>query len=1553
MAGIPIPQVITPDRATGAQVIDGSLKFDDDNSQYLKRTPGSAGNRRTWTWSGWVKRFKLGAYQALFGAEQDSSNRLRIEFSNSDTLIIGGKTGGSTTFDLNTTQVFRDCSSFYHIVFAVDTTQSTANDRIKVYVNGTQITSFGTQTDPSENHETFGNSTQAHAIGAYGVPAYYLDGGMSNVYLIDGQALDASYFGFTDPLTNTWKPKKYDGTFGTNGFYLPMDGNSPIGKDQSGQGNDYTPVNFGGSVALDNPQVSGARPILNTTQGGSQAGVGVFGSKENKYYTVTTANGSVYQFDITSGDNPSLEFNRGATYRFDYSSHTSHPLLFSSSNPDSSTTAYIKGTSIASNVISFTVPHDAPDTLYYYCSNHPTSMNGAISITTDNTKADQYASNVVLALPLVGANSDVSASIGCTSSTKTITSNGNAAASSDQSNFYSGSFEFDGTGDYLSVPQSTDFQFSSSAIDFTIEAHVYGSAFSGAFTTIAAVWGGGGSEGQWLFSVNASGVLGFAWSPHSNSANFISGGTLSTNKWHHVAVTRSGNTFRLFLDGAETASGTSSATNSNNTQLSVGRYAIGYSAYDSSEWEGYIQDVRIYKGVAKYTSDFVVPSTSPDILPDTPSGVSGDSKLAKIAEGAVSFDGSGDYLSIADSEDLELGSGSFTIEAYIYPTGIPHGTYATIFAKGAPLQCYFMNTNSLGLFVDGDNSGSPYSIISNNNVTGTGSIPQNMWSHIAICRSGDNWKVFVNGVLKSNSTATGTIFNNTSVFSIGDYAPSAGTYEFQGFISNFRLVKGTALYTANFTPSTAPLTKTSQSATETEVKLLCCKSNTVAGTAVTSPGMGGVNDGTVWSSTVSGGIGPYTNGFDGSLSSYMYPRNQDAEGNLVFAGGLPCDAVYCNTYSSSGTEFFTDSASSPTSVNTSSSFAWVDLPADATVLNQIKGTGGAGYNAFAIAAFRKDGVTLLDPLSPLGDVTASNFTPFNTIDTVRGQETGYCTVNPLANGGLTLSNGNLDVTGSGNTQKSAYTTFAVDSGKWYFEFLVKQTTSGNIAAGVANVGNFSLSTQLGATSTSWSVIAGGSTTVYKYHNSTVSSIGSYSAGTIINIAFDVDGGNIWFGINGSYVDGGNPYTGDSPVYSNLTGTLYPMVNGYGTSDSMSLNFGQKPFKFPPPAGFQPLNAANVRPTTVISRPDQYVGVTTYTGNGSTKTISGLNHKADLVWLKSRTAGGGSYNNHVMVDSVRGKTDYGYRNLYPNLTDSEYDPPNVSNSSVTSLNSNRFNIGGNLNTNYTTATYVAWTWKAGGNKNTFNVDDVGYATAADAGLTGGTITPSGASVGTKQGFSIVKFTGPGSAGFQSVPHGLSEKPKFILCKDLDNARNWGVFHEDVITADTQAFILNSNSAVFTSGTACWDVSAIDATTFTPYFRDDFGASYGADNVAYLWHDVPGLQKFGSYTGNGSSDGPFVELGFRPTLLIVRRTDGDGDWFILDTTRAEHNPVNTRLWANLTNAESSSSVIPHDILSNGFKVRNTETTFNASGGTFIYAAWAEAPTVDLYGGGANAR
>ena len=210
---------------------------------------------------------------------------------------------------------------------------------------------------------------------------------------------------------------------GTNSFYLPMDGNSPIGKDQSGNGNDFRPMNFGGSVELD--KATGARPILNTTQGGTQAGVGVFGSKQNVGYAVTVYNdggGNKYYIDGVKQDTVT-GLIRGATYTFDTSDSTvsSHPFRFSATSNGShgGGSEYTNGVAaITGAATTITVPHDAPNTLYYYCTSHSGMGVDITGITTNEKLADQYAWKCVLALPLIGDKEDVSASIACTSITK-------------------------------------------------------------------------------------------------------------------------------------------------------------------------------------------------------------------------------------------------------------------------------------------------------------------------------------------------------------------------------------------------------------------------------------------------------------------------------------------------------------------------------------------------------------------------------------------------------------------------------------------------------------------------------------------------------------------------------------------------------------------------------------------------------------------------------------------------------------------------------------------------------------------------------------------------------------------------------------------------------------------------------------------------------------------------------------------------------------------------------------------------------------------------------
>jgi len=319
--------------------VANSLRFDDGSSDRLRRTPSSAGNRRTFTFSTWVKRSALGSSnRSLICANVDDANKSMLRFTDSDELRFVRFTTGSATNQLITSAKFRDVSAWYHIVIAVDTTNSTAGDRLRLYVNGSEITSFSTETQPSLNFDYDINNTEEHNIG-YGTDNsnHLFDGYMAETVLIDGQQLDPTSFGeFDEDSPTIWKPKDVSGlTFGTNGFHLDFENSGSLGADVSGNSNNFTvnnltsvdqttdtcTNNFCTMNSLDNYYASntyseGNIKFVTKASGGFAYGTSTVGLSSGKWYAefdciATTDSGAYHQVGIV--EKPSASTTTSAT----------------------------------------------------------------------------------------------------------------------------------------------------------------------------------------------------------------------------------------------------------------------------------------------------------------------------------------------------------------------------------------------------------------------------------------------------------------------------------------------------------------------------------------------------------------------------------------------------------------------------------------------------------------------------------------------------------------------------------------------------------------------------------------------------------------------------------------------------------------------------------------------------------------------------------------------------------------------------------------------------------------------------------------------------------------------------------------------------------------------------------------------------------------------------------------------------------------------------------------------------------------------------------------
>jgi hypothetical protein len=502
----------------------------------------------------------------------------------------------------------------------------------------------------------------------------------------------------------------------------------------------------------------------------------------------------------------------------------------------------------------------------------------------------------------------------------------------------------------------------------------------------------------------------------------------------------------------------------------------------------------------------------------------------------------------------------------------------------------------------------------------------------------------------------------------------------------------------------------------------------------------------------------------------------------------------------------------------------------------------------------------------------------------------YCVLNPLdwLTYATNISQGNLRYFSPAQSygNNTSYGTVSAASGKYYFEVALDSIVAGySFYVGISDVAHAGRLATL-----SGSVSSGDSLTLL---NGTTqqSSIGQFSVNDIVGVAYDLNAGTVQFYRNGSTF--GN-------VVATLTSDTYvPLVSGTTSSGgsrwALDANFGQRPFAYTPPTGFKALNTQNL-PDATIKKGNNYFDATAYSGNSSTQNIvnSGA-MQPDLVWMKNRSGALA----HYLNDSVRGA----YKTLFSNLTNAEYDGTSFSDG-VSTFNSNGFTLlnGTNVsNYNASGSTYVAWQWKE--------------SAAA--------------------GFDIVTYAGDGYAA-RNISHSLGVAPAMMIIKCRDISYSWAVYHKSV--GNTAGLYLEQLSAANTSS-VWWNNTSPTSSQFTVSTGANVNAN-GYNFVAYLFAEVSGYSKFGSYTGNLNADGPFINLGFRPRFIMIKGSNVGSVWAIFDTARDSYNAVSNELLANYNYAENQYNVgVDIDVTSCGFKIKSS--SFNNQNAAYIYAAFAENP------------
>jgi len=1762
---------------TGRWTPQRSIRFRRANKGYFSRTPGTAGNRRTWTWSAWVKQTNLtNGAQPYFTASNDYANGTYSTtiYYNGSSFKTRSYEASTEVFALETTAQYRDPSAWYHLVISVDTTHAIASERVKMYVNGVQQTAFDQATYPSTiNYDTYVNSTAPHRIGSYPYGAgfddqYYMDGYMTEYNLIDGQALTPYAFGFTDPETGTWVPKRYTGSYGTNGFYLDFRDNSAstaaaIGADRSGNGNNWTPniisltagttydssVDVPGIAAVSSqPDIGGVQrgnyPTFNPLSKGSSITLSESNSyaynnssasyqvvwttqaipPSGKYYWEFTLAGAgdvfsagiapVSMSSVVSGNianqvgkSPSAYSNYsgsaglycGPGYSNALSAAADDVLNFAYDadtgriwiGKNGTFYAPIGGTNTStahgSTIVGSGIPSDVVDAQWRQEGMIPYMM--AYNGTGTGTRGGRYnfGQRQFAYTPPAGFKSFCTTTIPTPVikrpsdhfDVKTYTGNGTnltvGTTAKEVSTFSTSSLEFkpEQFSYALRTPAVTGSQ-TTATYSFWLKRAVISANHPFHTTKI----GSAGTNATVLqFRDNNKLDITFASTGDTNYGNQTSRLFTDTTSWYHVVVAVDTtqvsdlNRLKVYVNGVQVFSWDTSSIPPLNATLRLSNsslpFNIGADPRDGTYFNGSISEAYFIDGQALTASSFGQFDANNNWMPQRYTGTYGTngfylpfSKPSNVdtMSYAGSFNGSNQYLQATLPATL---SGAFTIEAYVYRNSAINGAIFTIGDSNTStgLELYIGTTGTLYQVYS---SGSQISLSSP-----TGAVPNvGGWSHVAVTRDSSNVvRMFVDGKQAGSTWTTAAAFSTAVRIGVEYYNATLNSNYFNGYISNFRIVNGTALYTSTtYTPPTSALTAVANTALLT-LQSATVVDNSTNALSITNNNTVTISDASPWQRTVgydasgsnnnfntvnfdysvprstvltygtpgtytwvaptgvtsvkalviAGGGAGGTNGGGGGAGGMIYnaavsvtpgssytvtvgrggfTNNKGNATNSVFssltaiAGGNGCtySVVAAQSGGSGGGGMLNSNAGGAgtagqgyaggTGNNGNSGNTYYgaggggaggvgynggDSRGGPGLLNSITGVplyyaGGGGGNYFITnTAYRAAGgiggggsgengkhgpaaggrpntgggggattvglgggpggsgvVILSYTNASLYDGVGANSIIASDISkdapTDSEDSTGVSGNYPILN----YANYNISNSNSGNTynitnagltlasddsgaHKIVPATMPISSGKWYFEMIIERTASDAYASmGLIPwpLPNHTYLTNLpssvsGTNGFSWQSGTANNLTLWTNYDSTyryvtMNPITASAIGDVMQIAIDIDNSKIWAGRNNTWYDASGGSTGNPSTGANPTATN---VNRYIGEYGALIPFVAVGSNNVVTANFGQTGFMYTPPTgfkSINSKNLKDVG-----SNNLPDSFGNFVNTPDLVWMKSRT----SAYRHQLLDTVRGPRNCLFSS--DNTAQQTYE-------SVQSFIPNGVVLGTEAGTNTSGDKHVGWFWNKGK-------------------------TP---------GFDIVNYAANGAT--QSISHNLGVAPKFMIIKDTTSAENWQVYHDSI--GPQYNIYLNTVGGTVGPSSTYWGGTSPTSTHFT------VGSWQTADtHIAYLWAEVPGFSKFGSYTGNNANDGPFVYLGFRPRFILLKKS-GEASttygWQIYDTARSPINVANLPgLWADTTAAEAPNTYAI-DLVSNGFKLKTNNLNLNNTS-TFIYAAFAETP------------